>query len=265
MGRFVFDPATGLMLPRSAVPRVGKRLCSLFTGGPGFYAAAGAATDPFFSSVSLLAHFDGTNGATTWTDSSSFAHTFTARGGSTALSTAQIKFGTASLLPGGSGTQATGVLTSADLVMGSAVFTCECWIFPVTLPNSQKLIFGQWNDTGTTTNWFIGTDGTTSTKLGLWVNGSQVRASAAGAIATGAWQHIAYVRTGGTGTMYVSGASVFSGADSNNYSAAIKFTIGGASSGVVYFTGHIDEFRLTKGVARYTGPFTPPTAPFPNS
>lgn len=40
MGRFVFDPATGLMLPRRVEPRIGKRLCSLFTVGPGLFAAS---------------------------------------------------------------------------------------------------------------------------------------------------------------------------------------------------------------------------------
>jgi hypothetical protein len=31
------------------------------------------------------------------------------------------------------------------------------------------------------------------------------------------------------------------------------------------FIGQIDEVRITKGVARYAGAFTPPTAAFPNS
>jgi hypothetical protein len=40
MSRFTYDPASGLMLPHRALPRVGKQLCDTFTVGPGFFAGA---------------------------------------------------------------------------------------------------------------------------------------------------------------------------------------------------------------------------------
>jgi hypothetical protein len=36
------------------------------------------------------------------------------------------------------------------------------------------------------------------------------------------------------------------------------------STGTNTFFGQLDDLRITKGVARYAGAFTPPTAAFPN-
>jgi hypothetical protein len=38
--------------------------------------------------------------------------------------------------------------------------------------------------------------------------------------------------------------------------------IGAVSASVGNFNGYIDDFRITKGFARYTANFTAPTAPF---
>jgi hypothetical protein len=80
------------------------------------------------------------------------------------------------------------------------------------------------------------------------------------------WQHYAFVRNGSSLILYVNGTSVIS-ATPTVVSTNGRFIIGNNKAGYTNseWPGVIDEIRHTKGVARYTANFTPPTAPFPNS
>jgi hypothetical protein len=55
--------------------------------------------------------------------------------------------------------------------------------------------------------------------------------------------------------------------DPNSYLVSSVVAIGRSSNNGIYggLNAHIDELRITKGVARYTAAFTPPSSPFPNS
>jgi hypothetical protein len=85
--------------------------------------------------------------------------------------------------------------------------------------------------------------------------------------ADGKFHHYAIVRAGATFTVYVDGVAKGSassaGALSYSPTQPILTNIwpGDMSSG---FSGRFDEIRITKGLARYTKNFTPPTQPFPN-
>jgi len=88
----------------------------------------------------------------------------------------------------------------------------------------------------------------------------------AGAVsADSSWHHLAFVRNGTTGLVFVDGVSVAFGG--TQFGTATMNDIGdqlwiGAREygSVTYeFNGWIDEFRISKGIARWTSNFTPPT------
>jgi hypothetical protein len=77
------------------------------------------------------------------------------------------------------------------------------------------------------------------------------------------------VRNGTALTLYRNGVSVGTATNSvditNTYQLAIGATGKAPAGGVVGdypFNGYLSDFRLTKGYARYTTTFTPPTTPF---
>ena len=81
-------------------------------------------------------------------------------------------------------------------------------------------------------------------------------------LSTNTWYHVAVSGEVGSIKLFVNGVqegSTYTGATSLN-STAIT-TVGGLWAGSLYntFFGYIDDLRITKGVARYTTNFTPPT------
>jgi hypothetical protein len=73
------------------------------------------------------------------------------------------------------------------------------------------------------------------------------------------WMHIAYSRQNGSFKLYVNGVQK----ESITSSTVINVNIlgaGGYLGGNDHLNGYIQDFRITKGLARYTANFTPPTA-----
>ena len=90
--------------------------------------------------------------------------------------------------------------------------------------------------------------------------------SSSGAVASGAWYHIALVKNGTSQVLYVNGVSKASATSSTQPNVGYDWTIGdrmaSAANGQYPMTGYIQDFRMTNGYARYTTAFTPPTTPF---
>jgi regulation of enolase protein 1 (concanavalin A-like superfamily) len=79
----------------------------------------------------------------------------------------------------------------------------------------------------------------------------------------GSWHHCAAVRDGDEWNLYLDGIIDSTTTNSfvlSNFSAPIE--IGAYNSGTKPFKGNISGIRISKGIARYTSEFTPPTEPF---
>jgi hypothetical protein len=211
--------------------------------------------DPNFANVSVLLHGTGTNNQTTFTDSSSNALSIT-RGGNTVISTSRFKFNTSSILLPASATDVLNITNSGTLFQFTGNFTIEAFINLDTnnvdkslyvIANTSATAFLAFNINSTVFNIYLNTSSPTTITHGMSVD---------------IWYHVAMVRSGSTITLYVDGVS--KGTITN--SATLGFAsggsslnrLGGGSSDAMY----IDEFRITKGIARYTTGFTPPSREF---
>lgn len=205
--------------------------------------------DTNFSSVKLLLPFDG-SGAT-FTDSSSNAFAVTANGNVTQSAT-QSKWGGKSAYFDGSGDYLT--FGSADISLGAGDFTVEMWIYPTA---TQTAFLCDWRGAGNNNpSLYIA-----NSKLNFF-NGGSLNVADATAISSNTWTHIAVTRSGSTVRIYRDGNSVGSLTDSGTYGGSGGLRVGFHDN--VYFTGYLDDLRITKGVARYTGStYTVPTAAHP--
>jgi hypothetical protein len=209
--------------------------------------------DPVFNNVSLLLHGNGTNGSTTITDNSPSPKTVTAVGNAQ-ISTAQSKFGGSSIAFDGTDDYVT-TNASTAFAFGTLDYTVEGWFYFLTLTSNSRLI--------TFSNDADNLDMASSNRIAYY-NGSAQTFSTNNALTSNVWQHIALVRLSGTAVVYVNGISVLSQAVTPNTSASRFLGLGGTGSIPLNFNGYIDDFRITKGIARYTANFTPPAAPFPD-
>ena len=113
-------------------------------------------------------------------------------------------------------------------------------------------------------NWFW--EITSGNKLAfVWTNATPTAftATSTASISPNTWTYIAVVKNGGTITQYINGSADGTSSPSGTYrNASFGFGIGrGGDYNSVYFTGYIDDFRMTIGQARTIT--ASPSAPFP--
>jgi hypothetical protein len=234
----------------------------------------GMGRDPSFSSVSLLLHMNGSNGSTTFTDSSSNGLAVTAAGNA-AISTAQSRFGGASGAFDGNGDYLN-LSSNAAFNYGTGDFTVEFWYRSSAAPSLspfRRILAHPSSDNAVNTFqiWHAGTTafGATIDAVELAApDGTAIVCGVQAAVSDSAWHHIAFARQAGTTRAFLDGVLKQSAADANNYSRGgtegVRVGSRGDLAASTFVNGFIDELRITKGIARYTASFAPPTAQFPD-
>lgn len=220
--------------------------------------------DTYYNSCSLLLHFNGTNNSTTFTDDSPNNLTVTSNNGAKITSSIS-KFGNASLFLDGTNDYVT-VVDSSKLDFGSGDFTIEYWEYRINNTNSSPTLA---RNTNSFTPYFIWHGGSSTIELYLSSNGSSWDVASAvsmGTIITNAWTHYAVTRNGNTFRTFQNGTQISSFTSAASLPAGSgELQIGRYTTSFYFKGGYIDELRITKGVARYTGSFTTSSVEFPGS
>lgn len=215
----------------------------------------------------LLIHFDGSDGVTTYTAETGQTVTFV---GTAQLDTAEKEFGTASLLLDGNSDYVT-LPDSINWALGSIDFTIEMLCKRASIDSQQFLIHwanGGYANTDVGFSIYWNADNKLNCEV-MVSNTSRPITSASAYTDTDDFHHIAMTRSGGTLYLFYDGELVGTNTDVktgevNDLATTLKIGVNwfNTSTGDYFFNGWIDEVRISKGIARWTDNFTPPTAAY---
>lgn len=208
------------------------------------------------SYTKLLLHCNGVDQSTTFIDSSSSAHTITTLDNAKII-TAQKKFGTGSgflnstspFFAGG-----LGISPHSDFNFGTGDWTVDFWMRLESVASNNH-IFSFKISAATYCEWNCNADALT-----LYRPGKGILDTGDLSLSANTWYHVAFVRSGNTFYVFLNGILKDSDTDTYNFPLPTDITIGRrATQSTSRFYGQIDEFRVSKGIARWTSGFTPPT------
>jgi hypothetical protein len=142
--------------------------------------------------------------------------------------------------------------------LSTGEFTIESWVY-LSATGAAQGIIGKGTST---TGWLLSVN---STNKVVFSYGSSTITST-GSLSGSTWYHVAVVREG-TGTnqtkIYINGVNDGTGTVTTNFTQTNGMYIGASRTGTTPLTGYLEDVRITKGIARYTSTFTPPTLPLP--
>jgi len=146
-------------------------------------------------------------------------------------------------------------------VFGSGDWTVEGWFYATDLSNFRTVInqSGSWELTlySSKLRLVVDTDGSWNRD---YVNLSPISDT----LSLNTWYHFALVKNGNTVKGYTDGTEYYSNTSFTSTPYATpdkKVRIGYGQDSPRYWKGFLQDIRITKGLARYTSSFTPPSSP----
>lgn len=203
------------------------------------------------SGTSLL--LSATNGAITDATAKNDLETV----GNAQISTTQSKFGGSSMYFDGTGDWL--YSPSSNLYsIGSGDFTVEYWLYLTAnfTAAGSGMVTAAYD-----TNWnVLGYNSGSGNIVRFYVVNSFIDASTA--ITLNTWTHVAITRYNNTARIFINGIQSGSGTLSGTGGNSALYVGTNSHNTAQTMTGYIDDLRITKGIARYTSNFTPPTSAF---
>ena len=190
--------------------------------------------------------------------------------GNAQIDTTIKKYGTGSLVFDGNGDYLS-IKDSVDLNMTAGDFTIEAWVRASATSTQSQMILSKDGQVGVAYAQYViafNPSRKIDAAVGSGNGTSYTQAiSSTTVLSLDVWYHVAFVKSGTTLTLYINGTSEASATQTGTMTTGNRPLLIGWQQGQPvqqYFNGYLDDLRITKGIARYTANFTPPTAALPD-
>jgi hypothetical protein len=175
--------------------------------------------------------------------------------GNAQISTSVKKYGTGSITFDGTGDYLDSGGSAVNFAFGTGNFTIEFWMYLNSTTQGHPIDFRPSGLNGAYPTLYI----TSNTLIYFVSSANRITSSS---LSTSTWYHVAISRSGTSTKMFINGTQ-----DGSTYTDSTDYLcktngprIGANDGGTGGVNGYIDDFRITKGYARYTANFTAPTA-----
>ena len=215
----------------------------------------------------LLLHLDGVDGAIESSDSSGHNHPLTFEG-STEIDTAQFVFGGSSVKLTRANTDYISIPYSTDfdiVELSTEDATIDFWI-KHNMPVSGGAFICFVGQFASDTNWitFMQHPDSKGIAFAIYNGGYQLLCNTGYHLSDENWHHLAMCKSGSEYRIFVDGIQQGYVSSASTHQISTQLVIGAfiSESETHGVDGWIDEFRVSKGIARWTSDFTPPTSEY---